>query len=1529
MFNEQFATYAVLSFLATGLSFFLAYISWQRRTAPGGRTLSLLMLAAAIWTFTAAFEALAVSPQVKIFWSKIQYLGTQSAPLLFLAFALQYSQMDHWLKRRNITLLAVIPVLTIVLVATNEWHGLIWSNLRASANTQIIPLTYQHGVWFWFAAIFSHTYILIGMLLLIRAALRYYQKHYRQIGVILLGAFVPWASNAVYLLKSPVYDPTPLALVVSGLALTYGIYRYGLLEIHPIARNKLLDIISEAVIVLDAQARVIDLNPAAQFIMKLDTSQVLGKSAAEILKSWPYLQHYFSVLIPESTDISTIQDIHDHWFDTRISPLTNRQQELTGWLIVMHDVTRSKQTEKKLSKQASDLQTVTEVSVAIATSLDTQELLQQVVDLVSKRFKLYHAHIYLFNERDEMLVLTAGSGDIGSQMLAQKRSISLHQEQSIVARAARTRVGVITNDVSADPGFLPHPLLPETCSEMAVPVIVGDQLLGILDVQANTVNRFTLQDQTILTTMAAQIGVALQNARAFAQINEQQTRLSEAMQIAKMGSYEIDLVTQTAVVNSEFLHLLGVPSPEKAEIYLPLATLFEKYLRPHFVQDIEADLQKFFAIPEISSIQREYQYKKGTQICYFLARARIERNETGEAIKFVGTIQDITDQVLLEKSEREQRQLAETLHGIGKALTATLDFDQQLDIMLKQIENVIPYDTANIMLVEGKAAHIIRARGYEKYGDHIQEYLRNISFDIDQTENLAWMYYNCQPYVIPDTHEYTGWMNEKTSYPIKSWIGTPIIAQNRVIAFFSLNATETNFYTAQHAQILAMFASEAALGLENARLFEAERQQWRRAEQRASELHQREYFLSALNEITSAASEALRLPELLQTLADHLGRLMNADACYISLWDETEQTALPGAAYGPLSETYHTIRVLPGETTFTASVLSAGEPLIANDITNSPYMSQRLALLYNAQSMLGIPLIADERKIGAALVAYEKHHEFTTNEISICKQASGQLALAIAKARLFETEQHRAEQLTLINQISLDLASDLELDPLLRSLYAHLKKIVPVDMFYIALHDPTARQFYLPAYAQDDIYISHDQSESFTYSVLPMPDLTGHIIQDRKTLYISDMEDKHVGMSATLPRLGDQTIRCYLGVPLLLHGEVTGVLSIQSYHPDAYSPDLIRLIETIATQLSIALENVRLYQQALATVERSEALRRAIQEISTSSLEAQEVYAAIHRATGLLMPAAAFVISLYDEKMQAIYQAYLYDHGELWPDEWESMENCFAGYVLRKGRSFLINDFNDFPASEYAFNFYGAGNDDTLSGLAVPVFLAEKVVGVLFTQSYHKNAFTEDHRKLLEMIASQAAVALDNARLYSEVQRLAITDSLTGLYNRRHFFKLAYVEFERAVRYQHPLSAIMLDIDHFKNTNDTYGHLVGDVVLQAIANFCQQALRKIDVLARYGGEEFVILMPETNLKDAVQTAERLRNYIMQNSIQTDQHLLNVTISAGVSVLEITATKRKQEPAKLLERLIDQADQALYTAKQTGRNRVVPYQMVPK
>ena len=126
----------------------------------------------------------------------------------------------------------------------------------------------------------------------------------------------------------------------------------------------------------------------------------------------------------------------------------------------------------------------------------------------------------------------------------------------------------------------------------------------------------------------------------------------------------------------------------------------------------------------------------------------------------------------------------------------------------------------------------------------------------------------------------------------------------------------------------------------------------------------------------------------------------------------------------------------------------------------------------------------------------------------------------------------------------------------------------------------------------------------------------------------------------------------------------------------------------------------------------------------------------------------------------------------------------------------------------------------------------------------------------------------------------------TGLFNRRHFFTLANIELERSERYLHPLALIMLDIDHFKIINDTYGHPLGDIILEAIALRCKDAMRKIDILGRYGGEEFFILLPETDQKRAVKVAERLRQNIAESKIQTEKGMMQVTISLGISLLNL-------------------------------------------
>lgn len=252
-----------------------------------------------------------------------------------------------------------------------------------------------------------------------------------------------------------------------------------------------------------------------------------------------------------------------------------------------------------------------------------------------------------------------------------------------------------------------------------------------------------------------------------------------------------------------------------------------------------------------------------------------------------------------------------------------------------------------------------------------------------------------------------------------------------------------------------------------------------------------------------------------------------------------------------------------------------------------------------------------------------------------------------------------------------------------------------------------------------------------------------------------------------------------------------------------------------------------------------------------------------------------------------------------------------TGYTLQHGHPVAVEDY----AREMAFAVPPVVFEQGIvSGLSVPMFLEQRVVGAMLVHSRTRRRFGDGDMQLLSLIANQTAVAMEKARLFGEVQQLAATDSLTGLHNRRHFFELAEREFERARRYGRPLAAIMLDIDHFKHVNDSYGHAIGDQVLRVIASRCQESLREIDVLGRYGGEEFVALLPENDLEGACKAAERLRLRVADTPMDTLRGPLTVTISLGVAAF----TESCPGPSELL----NQADAAMYAAKAAGRNRVV-------
>jgi diguanylate cyclase (GGDEF)-like protein len=217
--------------------------------------------------------------------------------------------------------------------------------------------------------------------------------------------------------------------------------------------------------------------------------------------------------------------------------------------------------------------------------------------------------------------------------------------------------------------------------------------------------------------------------------------------------------------------------------------------------------------------------------------------------------------------------------------------------------------------------------------------------------------------------------------------------------------------------------------------------------------------------------------------------------------------------------------------------------------------------------------------------------------------------------------------------------------------------------------------------------------------------------------------------------------------------------------------------------------------------------------------------------------------------------------------------------------------------------------------VAVPLRSRDTPVGLILLTSARPAAFGDTECEIASALAVQGMTAYNNAVLFAEVQRLATTDSLTGLLNRRQLFALASRDLAQARRRSSPLAAAMIDIDHFKGINDRYGHGVGDQVIRAVADRVRHAVRGTELIGRYGGEEFAVIMPEISTGAHI-VGERIRAAIAGSPIETDAGPLPVTASVGIAVCE--PADDVPDPDALLAR----ADRALYDAKEAGRNRVV-------
>ena len=682
-------------------------------------------------------------------------------------------------------------------------------------------------------------------------------------------------------------------------------------------------------------------------------------------------------------------------------------------------------------------------------------------------------------------------------------------------------------------------------------------------------------------------------------------------------------------------------------------------------------------------------------------------------------------------------------------------------------------------------------------------------------------------------------------------------------------------------------------------------------------------FLEVLNEITGSALKADSVQATLRILVKHVAQLFEADHAFFGFWDPINKVPIPIVAQGATRDTYRNVQFEPGEQSLAASIMELERPLAVPDITNSPYVSMRIAQEFPGRAMLGLPLIAENRKLATLILGYDKIRTFDQYEIAHAEMVARQIALVLTKIQLLEEAQKQVKQLTALHEVAVVSTQAGNIDELIEQVTDIIGKNLFPDNFGILLVD------------EEKSILRHHPSYRFVSTQNSIPEfihlgegITGQVAQTGIAIRSDNVKEFENYLDI------DSRIVSELCVPIKLKAHVLGVINTESARGEAYSIEDELLLGTLAGQLATAIEQMRaaeserrwLHQlahsndliyalahitthieKALNTDEIIETLGKELREINLTCIMAQydadqKIFTINYTSLNLGrlerlerrigVPLIRFTFSLNDMKTRLQINEFskptvVYDHDQEVSLLFGNERNRAYANILEK-----------------------VGIAPEIEVLRLPLMFEEYLLGILWVWG---QLLTKEDLPIMSIFAKQIGISLERARLFQEVQNLALTDPLTGLQNRRSLFELGRIEFSRALRMARPFCCMMVDLDYFKQINDKYGHPVGDQVLQEFAKRCQSSVREVDLVGRYGGEEIIMLLPETELHMATYVGERLRAKIAENPIMVAGHEIQITASIGIA--------QKDEYTRELETLIARADQAMYIAKHKGRNRV--------
>jgi diguanylate cyclase (GGDEF)-like protein len=497
---------------------------------------------------------------------------------------------------------------------------------------------------------------------------------------------------------------------------------------------------------------------------------------------------------------------------------------------------------------------------------------------------------------------------------------------------------------------------------------------------------------------------------------------------------------------------------------------------------------------------------------------------------------------------------------------------------------------------------------------------------------------------------------------------------------------------------------------------------------------------------------------------------------------------------------------------------------------------------------------------------------------------------------LLSLEQRRSTQLSLLEEVGRQITDSLnEREILERTLKAAVDKLGYAEAaISLLISDDTLEMVAVSR--------AHDFGYRTGFRQKIGEGIIGYVAETRHAHMASDVSSDPYYFSVS------EKSGSAVGVPMLDKGQLLGVIYVESLKKNSLQIDDVQTLQALSNQVATSLQKARLYARTQEHLQVMTALQ-SFSHTVTASLDINEI---LNNVIQLLRDAFGYTyvgVYLLDGDILHLGAQLGY------PDDMLIHEiPVTAGVIGRTARTretqfvYDVNADKDFIRASY----------EVKSEIAVPLLKDENVLGVLNVESKEQAALDENDVNFLNALAGSIAVAMDNARLHAEVRRMAMTDVVSGLANRRAFDEILRAEMTRATRYNQSISLIILDLDSFKEYNDKWGHPAGDIRLKEIADLLRANVRDPDVAARYGGEEFAVILPNTPKSGAIQLAERLRRAAEAYAPYHNGHhapIAGYTISLGVATFPDDATS--------IEELLLAADNAELTAKRLGKNRAYP------